>query len=223
MTIGSDGNLYAGDTDNDRVVSINKTTGAGIGSFAIDRPRAIASDGSGGLWIGDAKNYLLVHVQNNGSLIAATSAGYGTGPSQFRQQSGIFLANGSVVVGDQWSFQLERFTVDGSGAPVYAETIGGTPPAAGGFNGPFGLTYGPGGELYVADWFNHRIEKFNANRSFATQWGTYGPVAGGLTFPRAVTVATDGTIVVTDSENNRSRCSTRAAPSSTRSLRSRPD
>ena len=93
--------------------------------------------------------------------------------------------------------------MNGSGAPVYAETIGGTPPAAGGFNGPFGLSYGPNGELYVADWFNHRIEKFNPDRSFATQWGGYGTGDGSLIFPRGVLVEPDGTVLVTDSENNR--------------------
>ena len=136
-------------------------------------------------------------------MLGATTGGYGTGPGQFRQQSGIFMSGTSVVVGDQFSYQLQRFTVNGSGAPVYAETIGGTPPAAGGFNGPFGLSYGPNGELYVADWFNHRIEKFNADRSFAAQWGGYGTGGGSLIFPRGVLVAPNGQVVVTDSENNR--------------------
>ena len=203
LTMGSDGNIYAGDTDNDRVVILNRTTGAPIGSFASDRVRAMTSDGNGGLWLGDAKSYRLVHVLNNGTVLGATNGGYGTGPGQFRQPSGIFMSGTSVVVGDQFSYQLQRFTVNGSGAPVYAETIGGTPPAAGGFNGPFGLAYNANGELYVADWFNHRIEKFNADRSFATQWGGYGTGNGSLIFPRGVSVEPDGTVIVTDSENNR--------------------
>ncbi len=202
IEIGDDGNLYIGDADNDRVVSLNPTTGAELGSFFIDRPRAIAADGSGGLWVGDARNLQLAHVQTNGTPIAAPIGGYGNGPGQFRQPSGIFMDNGDVVVSDQWSFQLQRFTVSG-GAPSYAETIGGTPPSPGGFNGPFGLTYDDAGNLYVADWFNHRMQKFNPDGSFATEWGAYGSGDGGLIFPRAAIMAADGRVVVTDSENNR--------------------
>ena len=83
-----------------------------------------------------------------------------------------------------------RITVwDGSTAtPTLTDTIGGTRPTAGGFNGPFGVAYGPAGELYVADWFNHRIQKFNADGSFAWQRGNYGPKDGSLVFPRNVLV-----------------------------------
>ena len=44
----------------------------------------------------------------------------------------------------------------------------------------------PAGELYVADWFNHRIQKFNADGNFAWQKGNYGPKDGSLVFPRNV-------------------------------------
>ncbi|MGB0101849.1 MAG: Ig-like domain-containing protein, partial [Nocardioides sp.] len=61
----------------------------------------------------------------------------------------------------------------------------------------------PDGSLYVADWFNHRIQKFAPDGAFLSTWGGYGPKPGSLIFPRGITVTAGGDVVVTDSENNR--------------------
>ena len=67
-----------------------------------------------------------------------------------------------VDVCDTFGFRIQRYCVSG-GAPVWSSILVGTPPADGGFNGPFAIAYGPAGELFVVDWFNHRIQKFDAD------------------------------------------------------------
>jgi DNA-binding beta-propeller fold protein YncE len=57
--------------------------------------------------------------------------------------------------------------------------------------------------MYVSDWFNHRIQKFDAAGNFVASWGGYGTANGSYIFPRGIEVRSDGTVVVTDSENNR--------------------
>ena len=75
--VGSDGNIYVADTDRDRIVRLNPTTGAcilafgttGAGNAQFNAPRSLTSDGSGGLWIADAGNNRLKRHSNDGTFI----------------------------------------------------------------------------------------------------------------------------------------------------------
>ncbi|MET0526243.1 MAG: SMP-30/gluconolactonase/LRE family protein [Nocardioides sp.] len=210
--VASDGRILVADTDNDRIVLLNATTGAcdswfgdtGAAAGQFKSPRTVTGDGGTGLWVGDAFNYRIQHLGLDGTPLGATPVdAYGNGADQFISTHCVTAVPGTddVAVCDTFN---NRITVwDGSTTtPTRTDTIGGTRPAAGGFNGPFGVAYGPAGELYVADWFNHRIQKFNADGSFAWQRGNYGPKDGSLVFPRNVLVSA-GKLYVTDSENNR--------------------
>lgn len=211
--LAGNGQLLVADTDNDRIVVLNPANGncvstfgtRGTGAGQFKSPRSVTSDGAGGVWVADALNYRVQHLTMTGASLGATPVNaYGDAPSQFRSPHCVTRIPGTsrVAVCDTFNFRVSVF--DGAGSsPNLVSTVGGTKPVAGGFNRPFGLAYGPGGELYVADWFNHRIEKFNADGSFDRQWGGYGPQNGSLIFPRNVTVGGDGNVVVTDSENNR--------------------
>ena len=60
-------------------------------------------------------------------------------------------------------------------------------PANGGFNGAFDVAYGPTAELYAVDWFNHRIQKFDAAGNFVWPVGRLRRTNdGSLIFPRDV-------------------------------------
>ena len=69
-----------------------------------------------------------------------------------------------MAVCDTFNFRIQVWNGGGS-SPTFQRNIGGTKPTNGGFNGAFAVAYGPDGSLYAADWFNHRIQKFNANGS----------------------------------------------------------
>jgi DNA-binding beta-propeller fold protein YncE len=210
--LGSDGNLYVADTDNHRIAVLAPDTGAclrafgsqGTGNNGFKSPRSVVSDGAGGLWVADAMNYRLKHVSNTGTFIGATAGGFGEADGQFRSAHCVFLDQGQVDVCDTFNYRIQRFSVSPGGVPSFSSVLGGVRPTPGGFNGVFGVAYGPGGELYAVDWFNHRIEKFDAAGNLLLTWGGYGSPNGSLIFPRDVTVTPDGaTVVVTDSENNR--------------------
>ena len=206
VAVAADGNLYVVDTDNDRVVVIAPdgscladfgTRGTGPGQFRS--PRSIASDGAAGLWVGDAGNERVQHLDLTGAFIAQTGA-----EAAFRQPSCVFVDGDMLGVCDQWSWRIQRFSVDAEGVPQLAGTVGGLPPAPGGFNRPFDAAFAPDGELYAVDWGNHRIQRFSADGDFLGEWGGYGTGPGELIFPRAVAVTADGaSIVVTNSEGNR--------------------
>ncbi|MGB0099340.1 MAG: NHL repeat-containing protein [Nocardioides sp.] len=210
--VTDDGRILVADTDNDRIVLLDAGTGAcddsfgsrGSGPAQFKSPRTVTADGAGGLWVGDAFNYRIQHLSLAGTPLGATPVdAYGSADTQFVSPHCVTAvpATDDVAVCDTFN---NRITIwDGSPAtPTLSETVAGVRPAPGGFNGPFGLGYGPSGELYVADWFNHRVQKFNADGSFAWQRGSYGPRDGSMIFPRNVLVSGDE-VFVTDSENNR--------------------
>lgn len=217
LTIGSDGNVYVADTDHNRVAVLDPTDGhclrafgsAGKGNGQFSSPRSIVSDGSGGLWVAEAHGPRLQHVTNAGAGLGYIGT-YGSGPGKFRAPACVFMDGAKVDVCDTYEYVIQRFSVSGSGAPSYFDSLGGIRPVVGGFNQPFGVAFAPDGDLYVSDMFNHRMERRTTGGTW-TSWGGFGTRPGNFQFPRGVIVSPDGTkVVVTNSENNRIDLYTRA-------------
>jgi DNA-binding beta-propeller fold protein YncE len=80
---------------------------------------------------------------------------------------------------------------------------------AGGFYDPWGIAVDRDGYVYVADTWNHRIQKFTSEGEYVTMWGTHGvqeDATGGESLfwgPRAVAIDADGQIYVSDTGNKR--------------------
>jgi DNA-binding beta-propeller fold protein YncE/GH35 family endo-1,4-beta-xylanase len=68
---------------------------------------------------------------------------------------------------------------------------------------PYGLVVAPDGTVYVADTYNHRIQRFTATGEFLGTWGAYGFSNGQFCRPWDVAVAPDGTVYVVDTDNHR--------------------
>jgi hypothetical protein len=64
-----------------------------------------------------------------------------------------------------------------------------TRPACPDCPGAGALSFAPDGSLFVADVGNHRVQKFNAEREFETEWGQFG--AGEGQFADAIQIATN--------------------------------
>jgi M6 family metalloprotease-like protein len=71
------------------------------------------------------------------------------------------------------------------------------------FNFPQGVAVDTSGNIYVADSFNHRIQKFDSSGNFLLKFGTVGNSSGQFKFPSGVAVDTSGNIYVADNNNHR--------------------
>ena len=77
--------------------------------------------------------------------------------------------------------------------------------AGGTFNEPWGIAIGPEGNIFIADTWNHRIQKFSADGAFLTSWGRFGQRETPDAFwgPRDVAVDEHGHVYVSDTGNKR--------------------
>lgn len=59
------------------------------------------------------------------------------------------------------------------------------------------------GRPLVADFFNHRVQKFTADGRFLVAFGEHGTAPGQFDRPTDVTIDEDGTVYVVDFGNSR--------------------
>ena len=65
------------------------------------------------------------------------------------------------------------------------------------------VAVGPQGNVFVADFYNDRVQKFAPDGTFLTAFAETGSGPGQLRHAIAVAVADDGTVFVADFLNNR--------------------
>ena len=145
---------------------------------------------------------------------------FGTGDGQFNLPYDVSVDPlGNVYVADHSNHRIQKF--DGNGTflrmwgwgvktPVYEFQICSSScrsGIAGSGNGQFfwpeGVAGDASGNIYVADSYNDRIQKFRSNGTYLTRWGTSGSSNGQFDRPIGVAVDATGNVYVADSYNDR--------------------
>ncbi len=132
----------------------------------------------------------------------------GSAPGQFQGPRGIAVApDSSLYVADADNNRIQHFSPQGeliNSWGTFADATAGDAPG-GTFSQPWGVAVGPDGSVYVADTWNHRIQKFSPEGDFQTMWGYFGQAEAPDAFwgPRDVAVDSRGRIFVTDTGNKR--------------------
>lgn len=128
---------------------------------------------------------------------------------QFTSPRGIAVApDGSLYVVDTGNSRIQHLSAQGEVLQVWGTRYdgeGSAPP--GQFKEPWDVAVGPDGSVYVADTWNHRVQKFSANGTFITSWGS-GILSDpsnlmGFFGPRGITTDSQGDVFITDTGNKR--------------------
>jgi YYY domain-containing protein len=146
----------------------------------------------------------------------------GPGPNrgQFNLPRDIAIdAGGSFYVSDTENKRIQKFDATGKWLLSFGSEGNGngqfaaiSPESVG--TGPGGLAVDAGGNLYVADTWNHRIQKFDSEGRFVASWGSFINLAdpafadapdkdSRFYGPRGVAIGPDGNVYVTDTGNKR--------------------
>lgn len=91
----------------------------------------------------------------------------------------------------------------GTGVPGFMNAFGSSGTGAGEFAHPAGIGVTSGGNLWVVDQNNHRLEEFTQTGELITSFGTAGSGAGQLSRPTSVAIDAEGDLWITDAGNSR--------------------
>ncbi|CAL2084730.1 conserved protein of unknown function precursor containing a T9SS type A C-terminal secretion signal [Tenacibaculum sp. 190524A02b] len=227
IVIDASGNLYIADNNNHRIRKITPagvvTTLAGSTQGYTDGtgvaaqfyfPSGLTIDKSGNLYVADQLNHRIRKVTPTGvvSTFAGSTAGFtnGNGTSaQFNEPFSIDIdASGSMYVVDRLNHSIRKITSSGEVSTLAGNGTGGFADGNGAsaqFNSPFDVALDVYGNVYVADFINHRIRKITTTGEVSTVagTGTVGNTNGAATeatfnFPAGLDVDTYGNIYVAD-------------------------
>ena len=102
----------------------------------------------------------------------------GSAAGDLNEPRGIHIAqDGSIFVADSNNNRIQQFSQTGdllNSWGTYASVLEGEAPG-GTLNQPWGVVTGKDGSVYVADTFNHRIQKFSSNGEFIKTTGHICP------------------------------------------------
>lgn len=169
--------------------------GQGQGQYQFNKPRGIATDTSGNIYVADWGNSRIQKFSPTGEFLQ-TIGKQGTGAGELREANGIAVdAAGNMYVAEALNHRIIKYKPDGS---FEKEWIGPDP----GFYGPRDVAIGPDKNLYILDQGRSRVVKFNPESEEFSEFGQKGTGDGEFNDPTGIAVGKDF-VFVTDAGNNR--------------------
>jgi hypothetical protein len=115
--------------------------------------------------------------------------------------------DGSFYISDTSNNRIQHLDTDGNMLHAwgsFADISQGAAPG-GTFYEPWGIAVGKDGSVYVADTWNHRIQKFTAEGEFVNMWGYFGQADTPFAIwgPRDIAIDEAGNLFITDTGNKR--------------------
>ena len=223
IAIDAADNLYVADYGN---LSVRKVTPNGEVSTLSGEgdmipwqcsPTGIAIDMAGNLYVTGQReaDQHICKVTPNGkvSILAGSEKGFADGQAsdaRFHDPAGIAIdAAGNLYVADWGNHRIRKVTPNGEVSTLAGGEEGFADGSNARFSHPYGITIDAAGNLYVAEWGNHRIRKVTPNGKVSTLAGDEEGFAEGNTArfhsPHGIAIDSTGNLYVADARNHRIR------------------
>ena len=206
IAVDSSNNVYVTDSGNYRVqkftadgVFITKWGSVGTGDGQFNRPQGIAIDSTNKIYVTDSDNYRVQVFDSNGAFVSKWTNNNFLHGIVIDSENNAYVANGENFVtksDSNGNFISSLGTFVGSADGQFNLETGGWVYS---FSG---VAVDANNNLYVADSYNHRVQKFTADGQFIRKWGSVGTSIGQFNVPEDI-VLNSNRVYVTDSANNR--------------------
>jgi sugar lactone lactonase YvrE len=180
----------------------------GTGHGTLNGTSHIAIDSSNNIWVSDGP--YVEEFNSSGTFISQIGTnGYANG--NLRAPWGFaFDTTGNIWIADTGNNRVQEFNSSGvfqmgigAGYNGVSGTIGSNGAGNGQFNSPNSIAIDSGGNLWVADNGNNRVQKFNSSGVYQSQFGSAGSGNGQFYSPNSIIIDSGGNFWVTDSGNYR--------------------
>ena len=236
VAVDASGNVYVTDRGNHKIRKISPSgvvsTLAGSGSEGSNDgtganasfyfPNGVAVDTSGNVYVADTNNHKIRKISPScvvetfaGSGFQGRTNGAGTCASLSYPTSVALDAIGNVYVADSGNHKIRRISPSGMVSTFAGSGSEGSTDGTGtgaSFRSPTGVAVDASGNVYVADYYNHKIRKISPTGVVSTLAGsesegdTDGTSANArFAYPHDVAVDASGNVYVADRGNHKIR------------------
>jgi sugar lactone lactonase YvrE len=202
----------------------------GSGSGQLNHPADVAVDSKGNVWALDKGNNRVEEFNEKGEFVRTVGSS-GTTGGKLTAPAGIAIdSSGNVWVADTGNNRVEEFNEKGEFVLLFGKEVNKTKVEAAGteaeknlctaasgnvckagvaasgngsLNAPKGIAAASGGNVWVSDTGNNRIQKFSSTGTFLNVVTGEGSLVGKMKEPSSVAIGPDGSIWIADAGGNR--------------------
>lgn len=201
--VDAGGNVYVADTGNSSLKKYGPT-----GQFVSEVTKQfkdlfdVAVMTNGDLVVSDPGNSRVVLMDSNMNIkldnILGSSATDGVRGIATDNADNIYVIDSAARAGEV----IKKYDKNGNKLSLQFGIIGGLEP--GYFNNPTDLAIDSrNGDIYVVDTGNNRVQRFNSEGNFLSEFGQFGTENGSFNAPWGIALDNQGFVYVADSKNGR--------------------